>query len=112
VEGEAMSVTDVTGLVTLQGSALKEMERVADLEEVAILVAVAALGQGGTETEVVEMEDMVDPNATSVTGLVTLLASAGRRRTAATNVMALAILQGTAGRRRKPATIAMGWAML
>jgi len=57
---------------------------------------------------VVEKEGMVDPNATNATGLVTLLASAERRRTAATNVMVLAILQETVGRRRKPATIAMG----
>jgi len=107
----ATSVTAVTGLVILQGSALMETERVEDLEEAATLVAVAATGQGEIETEAAEMEGMVDQSATSATGLVTLLASAGRRRTAATNVMALAILQGTAGRRRKPATIAMGWAM-
>jgi len=106
-----MSVTAVTGLVTLQGSALMETERDEDLEEAATLVAVAASEQGETETEAAEMEGMVDQSATSVTGLVTLLVSAGRRRTAATNVMALAILQGTVGRKRKPATIAMGWAM-
>jgi len=108
---EATCATAVTGLATLQGSALREMERAADLAEAVTLAAVAALGQEGTEMEVAGMEGMVDQNATSATGLVTLPANAGRRRTAATNVMALAILQGTAGRRKKLATIATGWVM-
>jgi len=95
----------------LQGSALREMERAVDLAQVATLVAVVALGQEETEMEVAGMEGMVDQNATSATGLVTLPASAGRRRTAATNVMALATLRETAGRRRRPATIATGLAM-
>jgi len=106
---EAMFATAVTGLDTLQGSALREMERAEDLAET--LVAVAALGRGGTEMEVGGMEDMVDLNATSATGLATLPASVGRRKTAATNAMALVILQETAGRKRRPATTATGWVM-
>merc|ERR1719339_596187 len=100
-----------TGLDTLQGNALREMERAVDLAEAETLAAVAALGQEGTEMEVAGMEGMVGPNAISATGSATLLASAGRRKTAATNAMALVILPGTAGRRRRLATIATGWAM-
>jgi len=110
VEVEATFATAATGLDTLLGNAPREMEKAVDLAET-LVVAVAALGREGTEMEVAGMEDMVDPNATSATGLATLPASAGRRRTVATNVTALVILRGTAGRRRKPATIATGWAM-
>jgi len=108
-EVEATFATAVTGLDTLQGSALREMERAEDLAET--LVAVAALGREGIEMEAGGMEDMVDLNATSATGLATLPASVGRRKTAATNAMALVILQETAGRKRRPATTATGWVM-
>merc|ERR1719341_352293 len=111
VEAEATFATAATGLDTLQGNVPREMERAVDLAEAVTLAAVAALGQEGTEMEVAEMEGMVDPNATSATGSATLLASAGRRKTAATNAMALVISPETAGRRRRLATIATGWAM-
>lgn len=123
-------VTDVTGLATLLGSALRAtvdamlaevaMEVAAIWDEVAavdmevprVTLDVAATDteiQGVSEVDVILAAEAVDLSATSATGLATLPESAGRRRTAATSVTGLGTLRGTAARTRTPATTAMRW---
>jgi hypothetical protein len=96
-------VTDVTGLATLLGSALRATVD-AMLDEVAMEET-----QGVSEVDVILAAEAVDLSATSATGLATLPGSAGRRRTAATSVTGLGTLRGTAARTRTPATTAMRW---
>merc|ERR1719397_2389017 len=96
---EGQFATDVTGLATLPGSALRVM-----VDEV-----LAADMEGVSEVDAILAAEVVDPSATSATGLVTLLGSAGRKRTAATSATALGTLRGTAARMRTPATTAMRW---
>jgi len=113
---EGQFATDVTGLATLPGSALRATVDVM-LAEVVAMEEVAAIWDevAAADTEVVLEVDatlameVVDPSATSATGLATLPESAERRRTAATSVMGLGTLRGTAARMRTPATTAMRW---
>jgi len=129
---EGQFATDVTGLATLPGSALRAMVDVM-LAEVVAMEEVAAIWDevAAVDTEVVRVTldvaaadteiqvalevdatlamEVVDPSATSATGLATLPESAERRRTAATSVMGLGTLRGTAARMRTPATTAMRW---
>merc|ERR550534_3574283 len=84
---EDLSAIDVTELDTLHGSALRAMGAVmlgavVDMENLADLAAVVATSATG----------VVDPSATSATGLVTLPASAGRKKTPATTATRWAIL--------------------
>jgi len=127
---EGRCVTDVTGLAILHGSALREMadvtlaveamevaaiwdEAVAVDTEVRVTLDVAATDtEEVSEVAVISAAGVVDPSATSATGLATLPVSAGRRRTAATSATALATLRGTAARMRTPATTAMRWVTL
>lgn len=83
--------TDVTGWDILQGNVRREMETM-----------VAAV-----EEEEIEIMEAVDLNATSVTGLDILPASAVRKKIVATSVMGLVTLQGIAAKMRIHATIAM-----
>jgi len=115
---EGQFATDVTGLATLPGSALRAMvdvmlaEVVAMEEVAAIWDEVAAVDteiQVALEVDATLAMEVVDPSATSATGLATLPESAERRRTAATSVMGLGTLRGTAARMRTPATTAMRW---
>merc|ERR1712032_264935 len=69
----------------------------------------AADMEGVSEVDAILAVVVVDPSATSATGLVTLLESAGRKRTAATSATALGTLRGTAARMKTPATTAMRW---
>merc|ERR1711994_436590 len=66
------------------------------LQNLADLAAVVATSATG----------VVDPSATSATGLVTLPASAGRKKIGATSATAPATSRGTAARTRTPATTA------
>jgi len=118
---EGQFATDVTGLATLPGSALRVMVDVmldaVAMEEVDVVIwdEVAAVDmeiQGVSEVDVILAAEVVDPSATSATGLVTLPESAGRKRTAATSATALGTLRGTAARMRTPATTAMRWVTL
>jgi len=114
---EGRCVTDVTGLAILHGSALREMADVTlavEAMEVAAIwdEAVAVDTEEVSEVAVISAAGVVDPSATSATGLATLPVSAGRRRTAATSATALATLRGTAARMRTPATTAMRWVTL
>merc|ERR1719471_358336 len=70
-----------------------------NLADLAAVVATSATGVG-------------DPSATSETGLVTLPASAGRKRIGATSATEPATSRGTAARTRTPATIATRWGIL
>jgi len=115
---EGQFATDVTGLATLPGSALRVMVDVmlvaVAMEEVDVaiwdeVVAADMEIQGVSEVDAILAAVVVDPSATSATGLVTLLESAGRKRTAATSATALGTLRGTAARMRTPATTAMRW---
>jgi hypothetical protein len=132
---EGRSATDVTGLATLLGSALRAtvvatvdvtavaaevaMEEVAaiwdeaaavDTEVLRVTLDVAATDtEGVSEVDAILAAGAVDPSATSATGLATLPESAERRRTAATSVTGPGTLQGTAARTRTPATTAMRW---
>jgi len=125
------SATDVTGLATLLGSALRvmvdatlagvAMEEVAviwdevaavDTEVHRVTLDVAATDteiQGVSEVDAISAVGVVDPSATSATGLATLPGSAEKRRIAATSVTGLGTLRGTAARTRTPATTAMRW---
>jgi len=118
---EGQFATDVTGLATLPGSALRVMVDVmlvaVAMEEVDVaiwdeVVAADMEIQGVSEVDAILAAEVVDPSATSATGLVTLLESAGRKRTAATSATALGTLRGTAARMRTPATTAMRWVTL
>jgi len=112
---EGRFVTDVTGLATLLGSALRAtvdatLAEVAMEEVAAIWDEVAAVDtEVVSEVDVILAAGAVDPSATSATGLATLPESAERRRTAATSVTGLGTLRGTAARTRTPATTAMRW---
>jgi len=115
---EGQFATDVTGLATLPGSALRVMVDVmlvaVAMEEVDVaiwdeVVAADMEIQGVSEVDAILAAEVVDPSATSATGLVTLPESAGRKRTAATSATALGTLRGTAARMRTPATTAMRW---
>merc|ERR1719264_1690924 len=87
-EGRASRcATDVTGLATLLGSALRATVD-AMLAEVAMEET-----QGVSEVDVILAAEAVDLSATSATGLATLPGSAGRRRTAATSVTGLGTLR-------------------
>jgi len=104
---EDLFATDVTELDTSHGSALRVMAAVmlgavVDMENLADLAAVVATSATG----------VVDPSATSATGLVTLPASAGRKKIGATSATAPATSRGTAARTRTPATTATRWAIL
>jgi len=125
---EDLFATDVTELDTLLGSALRAMAAVmlgavVDMEVGVIMVSVAV----ATDTEVLTIlqnladlaavvatsaTGVVDPSATSATGLVTLPASAGRKKIGATSATAPATSRGTAARTRTPATTATRWAIL
>jgi len=116
---EGQFATDVTGLATLPGSALRVMVDVmlvaVAMEEVDVAIwdeVVAADMEGVSEVDAILAAEVVDPSATSATGLVTLPESAGRKRTAATSATALGTLRGTAARMRTPATTAMRWVTL
>jgi len=118
---EGQFATDVTGLATLPGSALRVMVDVmlvaVAMEEVDVVIwdEVAAVDmeiQGVSEVDAILAAEVVDPSATSATGLVTLPGSAGRKRTVATSATALGTLRGTAARTRTPATTAMRWVTL
>merc|ERR1719397_2406431 len=100
---EGQFATDVTGLATLPGSALRVMV------DVMLVAAATEEIQGVSEVDAILAAVVVDPSATSATGLVTLLESAGRKRTAATSATALGTLRGTAARMKTPATTAMRW---
>jgi len=112
---EGQFATDVTGLATLPESAPRATVDAMLVEEVAMEVAAILDEVAAVDTEVVLEVDVtlavgvVDPSATSATGLATLPESAERRRTAATSVMGLGTLRGTAARTRTPATTAMRW---
>jgi len=113
---EGQFATDVTGLATLPGSALRATvdvmlaEVVATEEVAAIWDEVAAVDtEVALEVDATLAMEVVDPSATSATGLATLPESAERRRTAATSVTGLGTLRGTAARTRTPATTAMRW---
>jgi len=112
---EDQFVTDVTGLATLPGSALRAMVDAMLAEEATEEVAAIWDEVAAVDTEVaLEVDatlamEVVDPSATSATGLATLPESAERRRTAATSVTGLGTLRGTAARTRTPATTAMRW---
>jgi len=101
---EGQFATDVTGLATLPGSALRATVDVMLAEVVAMEETQVVL-----EVDATLAVEVVDPSATSATGLATLLESAERRRTAATSVMGLGTLRGTAARTRTPATTATRW---
>jgi len=103
---EGQFATDVTGLATLLGSALR-----ATVDEMLDEVAMEEI-QGVSEVDAILAVVVVDPSATSATGLVTLPESAERRRTAATSVTGPDTLRGTAARTRTPATTAMRWVTL
>jgi len=114
---EGQFATDVTGLATLPESAPRVTVDAMLAEEVAMEVAaiwdeVAAVDteiQVVLEVDVTLAVGVVDPSATSATGLATLPESAERRRTAATSVMGRGTLRGTAARTRTPATTATRW---
>merc|ERR1712013_953008 len=119
---EDLSATDVTEVDTSHGSALRAMAAVmlgavVDMEVGVIMVSVAV----ATDTEnladlaavvATSATGVVDPSATSATGLATLLASAGRKKIGATSATAPATSRGTAAKTRTPATTATRWAIL
>merc|ERR1712013_848505 len=117
-----LCATAVTGLVTLPENAPRAMAAVmlgavVDMEVGVIMVSVAV----ATDTEnladlaavvATSATGVVDPSATSATGLATLLASAGRKKIGATSATAPATSRGTAAKTRTPATTATRWAIL
>merc|ERR1712013_737438 len=123
-----LCATAVTGLVTLPENAPRAMAAVmlgavVDMEVGVIMVSVAVATDTEVRTVLQNLADLaavvatsamgvVDPSATSATGLVTLLASAGRKKIGATSATAPAISRGTVARTRTPATIATRWAIL
>jgi len=139
---EDLFATDVTELDTLHGSALRAMAAVmlgavVDMEVAAtwaeavvaatevgvIMVSVAVATDTEVRTVLQNLADLaavvatsatgvVDPSATSATGLVTLPESAGRKKIGATSATAPATSRGTAARTRTPATTATRWAIL